>query len=1064
MALHLKVSNSLAKLTKQLCFDLQAQCESVFQPNLLVTQTEGMNSWLKQQLASRLGIAANYRFLKPNDLVQQIYKVLGGKYPQSLNPENQCWFLYQLLGEHDFIEKFRKVSDYYTQAGADRDLKRLALAEKIADLFDQYQMYRPDMIRNWNKGFLKGIVHEDWQMYLWTKARALSEGSLPDKTYIADYIIDTLQNTEKQQFLQTQIPRVQLVGISVLTDFHMDLFSLIGKYIDLSFYILNPAPSEYWFEDKSEKQVAFLKKKKIFEEDEESIGNSLLTSWGQVLQNTFGLLFRNEELLNAYEEVDLVAPVENSLLHKLQADLFYNRNNQDREPLSLHDVQDGSISIHSCFTPVREVEALYNYLVHLIDQKKEELSARDIVVMVSDIETYAPYIKAIFHNAPYKFPFTIADESYTTNDSIASSLLSVLSVNQQNFKAEFILQLLDSSYIRNRFGLTDVSLIRKVVDQANFRFGMEGNKEDDSLLVSWKYAAHRILYGICISGGEEYFIEENSFFPLDSLEGNESLEIIRFCHFMEVLIQSIEQRRIVRTLSEWVAYVEKVLQNLVFDATEKEDEDYEILMNQLLQYNGVSALATEKVSYQLFYHSFQNSISSTVKTGSFASVGITFCSLIPMRSVPFKVVALLGLNFDKFPRKENQVSFNLIDKERRKGDRNVKDNDKHLFLETLLSAQKFLYISYLGQSVKDNTSIPPSALVDELVDYIQSACADGNVREELLTKHALHGFSNKYRVGNPKLYSYLNQRETRRIVFEGQIKVSEFDFSEVGVDSLINFLKHPIKGYFNNSLGIYYNEEEVLLSETELFDLDHLQKWSMKNNLLEIGESDADQLKNRLLKTGGLPLKNMASVVMDNVEEEVAPVRLLVQECIEEAEERTLAIDIDFEELNVQVKGTLNRVFGNKMIVLSWSKNSSKYLLEAYIKFLCVRATGLEIDCHFISAAKDKVYLATQIGPIEAKERLAEIVRLYQKGHQSPLPFYPDFGFEPKHIDSLTDESFRKGVHGKMNNFNFPITDPYILQKYKEGFFDLEETFEQHQSSAEKLILPLGEIFADYYL
>lgn len=1063
MALHLKVSNSLAELTKHLCLDLQAQNRSVFEPNLLVTQTEGMNSWLKLQLASQLGIAANYRFLKPNDLIQQVFRILGGQYQQSLSPESQCWLLYQLLGDREFIERFEKISNYYTQAGVDKELKRLALAEKVADLFDQYQMYRPSIIRNWNKGIAEGLAHEDWQMYLWIKASASSEGSLPDKTQLADYIIDALQHSENQQLLQARIPRVQLVGISVLTDFHMDLFSVIGKSIDLSFYIINPAPSEFWFDDKSEKLVSALKKKEIFKNDDDQVGNALLTSWGAVLQNTFNLLFRNDGLLNSYEEVNLVPPIENSLLHHLQADIFYNRNRQERKPLSLTDLQDRSISIHSCFTPVREVEALYNYLVHLIDEKREELSARDVVVMVSDIETYAPYIKAVFHNAPYAFPFTIADEKYTANDSMTSSLLSILSINSYNFKAEQILQLLDSSYIRKRFGVTDLSLLRKVVNQANFRFGMEGNKDDDTLFVSWKYAAQRIIYGICMSGGEEYFTEEASFFPLDSLEGNESLEVIRFCHFMDVLIASIEEREVVRSLSEWVGYIEKTIGNLVFDATENDDEEYEILMNQLLQYNGVSALVSEKITYQLFYHSVKNAVSTTVKSGTFASTGITFCSLIPMRSVPFKVVALLGINFDKFPRKENQVSFNLIENEKRKGDRNVKENDKHLFLETLLSAQKFLYISYLGQSVKDNTTIPPSALVDELLDYIQSGCEGANVSEELITRHPLHGFSAKYQTGNSKLYSYLNLQDASEIMFLGQEKEIQFDFSEVGVDSLINFLKHPIKGYFNHRLSIYYNEEDVLLSETELFDLDHLQKWSMKNTLLGIEESDAVAFRNKLLKTGGLPLKNMASIVMNTVEEDVAPARVLLQNCVGGEVERSLAIDIAFDELNVKLKGTINRVYGTKMIILSWSKNSTKYLLEAYIKFLCVRATDLEMDCYFISAAKGTLHLAHPIGAMEAKERLGELIRLYQEGHLNPLPFYADFGFEPKDIDSLTFEKYKGKVNEKMNNFKFPISDPYLIHNHKEGFFDLERTFEHHQGCASKLIIPLGEIFADYY-
>lgn len=928
------------------------------------------------------------------------------------------------------------------------------------------------MIRTWNTGGKVGIENEDWQQYLWLKARERAEGSLPDKTIVADYIITSLKDPGKRAMLQEKMPFVQLAGMSVLTAFHMDLFYEIAEHINFAFYMLNPAPEVYWFEDKNEKQLAILKKKGFFEPDEQSTGNALLTSWGKVIQNTFGLMFEKDAVLNAYEPIVALQPHEDSLLHKIQADLFNNRPDAERESLCLGDLQDGSLVISSCFTPVREVEALYNYLVHLIDKRQESLSARNIVVMVTDMDTYAPYIKAIFDNAPYRFPYSLADENYTANDSIAGALLAIMSMNAENFKAEQVMQLLDSGYLRKRFGLNNLPLIRKVVNAANFRFGMEGNKADDSIFVSWKYAMQRIMYGICISGGEEYFLDDDSLFPLDTLEGAEALEITRFCHFMEVLIASIEERDQQRTITEWVGYVERVLLNLVFDATEEEDEDYALLIKQLEQYNMLNTVLSERVSYALFNHSFQNGVSGLVKSGSFANFGITFCSLIPMRSIPFRVVALLGMNFDKFPRKEPQLMFNLIEKEKRKGDRNVKENDKHLFLETLLSAGEYLYISYLGQSVKDNTAIPPSALVDELVDYIQAGLPAENVGNAIITKHPLHGFSKKYRSGDPKLFSYLNENEGP-MEHTGVRKTDQFDFSEVQLDSLVSFLKNPIKGYYNKALSIYYNEEEVLLGDTEIFDLDYLQTWGLKNQLLQLYPEDIPLLRNTLVKTGGLPLKNMANVALEAVEEKVDPVRARFRELTGDVEERILPINLQIavpvkgelqkKPVEITLVGTLNRVYKEKMVVLSWPSKETKYLLEAYIKYLAARACGHDLDLYFISAANDKLYQSGTIDPVKAKKKLAELLTLYMAGHRTALTFHTDFEIKPGDIQSLTFESFKTKVRNVTEPYGYECSDMYLLNKYNEGHFDLEMTLDLYRETANLLLLPLEELFSDYY-
>lgn len=1065
MALHLQVSNSLTQLATRLCDDLRSRDIPVFQAYLLITQTEGMNNWLKIQLAETLGIAANCRFLKPNDLIHEVYNLLGGQYLQPLSADNQCWLLFKLLAEKDFTARFRSVSDYYRGQGPEQDLKRMGLAEKIADLFDQYQIYRPEMIRQWNNESLEGVQANEWQKFLWIKAKQLSDQKLPDKTLVGNYIQQALKIPAKQDILQNKMPAIHLFGLSVTTEYHIQLFHEIGACCDLYFHLLNPAPSSYWFEDRSEKQIAILKKKGFADPSESSSGNALLTSWGKVIQNTFGLLFKNEDLLNRYEEVNSEEPAADTLLKQIQQDIFYNRSEEEREKLPVAMLGDGSLTISSCYTPAREVEVLYNYLVHLVDQRRD-LSARDMVVMLSDIDTYAPYIKAVFNNAPYTFNYTIADESYTASDSIAGALKSVLLMNRENFKAEEVLQILDSGYICKRFGLNDLSFIRKVVNGANIRFGMEGSRDDDSIFVSWKYGLERILFGICMSGEEEYSGGSDSLYPLDITEGSASLEIIRFCHFAAVLMDSIREREKARTVAEWISYTESVLNNLVYDPIDEAEEDYTMILNQLGKYSDLDELLTEKLSFEVFSHRFLKSLEESRRSGSFASGGITFCSLIPMRSIPFKIVSLLGLNFDQFPRKENPVSFNLMEKEKRKGDRNVKENDKHLFLETLLSAGENLYISYIGQSVKDNTRIPPSALVDELLDYIQGAIEeDISASESLVINHALHSFSKKYRSGKPAYYNYLDDlKASEKFHFHADKIRQVLEFKEVSLQSLSNFLRNPFKGYYNHVLNIHYHEEEVLLRDTELFEMDNLQKWTLKKSLLTVASEDRDQLRQRLVRTGELPLKNMATVEMERTENKVAPVRNMFLDCSGGLQESNLPVDVYFEQQGIRIVGSLNRVYGHNMVVISWSKIERKYLLDAYISYLAARASGYEISLCFISAAKEKIFYGKSIETEEAKTQLGKVLKLYIQGHREFLTFYPDFAIAPQEIDGLTMETFRKMVKRSLDSPVYTCSDAHIMNKYYEGYFNKTESLQQYIKNAEVLIKPLAILFPDYPL
>ena len=1063
MALFLKVSNSLDSLSSGLAADLQSAGNGVFQPHYIITQTEGMNNWLKLRLANHLGITANCRFLKPNDLLYLLYVILGGPHTEVLSPQNLSWLVFKLLGQEEFIAKFPKEAGYYANSGPESDIKRMALAEKVADLFDQYQVYRPEMIQEWTNTDTPALASAKWQQWLWVKVKQLSGGSLPDRTIVGNFILDALRHRGHKTGLAARMPAIHLFGLSIITAYHVKILHELSAFIDVHFHIINPAPVVFWFDERNEKQLARWRKKGLKEQADTTAGNALLTGWGRVLQDSFGLFFAYDAFINAYEETEIIAPVPDTLLHKIQHDIF-SAATDNRHGLDTTDITDGSLTINACYTVAREVEVLYNYLVHLIDRRRETLSPRDIVVMVSDIDAYAPYIKAVFNHAPYKFRYTIADESYTDNDNLFNALHAILTINAENFKAEAVMQLLDFSYIRQRFHLQDPVRIRQVVEAANIRFGIEGNKEDETHFVSWQYGIQRIMYGICMSGEEEYGIGEDSFFPLDLLEGSDAHELIRFCHFAQVLMSSITDRQRPRSIVEWVAYTERVLHNLVFEPLEEIDEDYTTLMKEFTTYNALNEFMSDKVAFDVFSHSFLETLTGTTRAGLFVNGGITFCSLIPMRSIPFKVVALMGLNYDKFPRRENKTSFNLMEQNRQRGDRNVKENDKHLFLETVLSAKDYLYISYIGKSAKDNTVLPPSALVDELIDYIEAGATDQeDVRPLLVTQQPLQGFSRKYAAGDDRLFSYLNAHEPAKRPVVSETKITPpLAFEEITLDEMVSFFRNPFKAYYNKVLGIYYNDEQILLDETEIFQLNKLQQWSVKNELLTVPADLAPSMQTALVKKGQLPLRNMAAVALQQVEEMVIPVRNLYEECTKGAAEKQATIALHIE--NSVLKGTIPHVFDDTLVHVSWSKNETKHLVEAYLRYLAGVAAGAFAHLCFISGnKKEDAFQAVAITQEEALRRLGNLINVYKAGFTSIAPFYPDFETSPEDLSALDKEKFGKVVEKKFGDNAFGDPDPYIMQEYAQGYFEEEKVRIAYLEMCDLLIAPLKTLLPAYY-
>ena len=1045
---HLYISNHLDHLAEKLSNDLKHQSSSIFQPYTIVTQTEGMSNWLRLKIAEKEGIAAHVKFPKPSEIVEQIYWILGGTKENILKRDEQHWHIYEVLESRAFQSLFPDKALYYNDDPQAEELKKLALSRLLADLFDQYQIYRPQTIRQWNEqGWEAADGKYKWQAYIWEKSKYAAGAEIKDMTSTQQIINEKLKDPENRERLKKRLPYINLFGLSVLTKFHIQILHRVAELIDVNFYLFNPAPEVYWIEDQTEKEILRIQSKSPNKQQEPFLeGNSLLANWGKVLQGTFGMLFQEGEVLNTTENVGLSEPLRNNLLNKIKHDIFHNQTTDVL--FTPADLEDGSISIVSSYSKIREVEALYNFIVGLFhDQKIKELKTREILVMVNQIDEYAPYIRSIFANGPLKMPYHIADESIVVGDTPISAFAALLRITEHDCTAENILQLLDFKCIRRCFGIEDVPLITQAVLEARIRFGIENNLQDDSYLVSWTQGLRKIMFGLCMADEPTIMLEgQPAFNPLDQFEGKNHMDqLVRFVAFAEQLFEHLRQRKAKRSIIDWVEFANQSLSQFIL-ATEGEEEILDSLTERLSSYIEDAKNVTLQLNYEVFAQHLLQNLEHSTKAHSFSKGGITFCSQIPMRSIPFKVIAMLGLTFADYPRKDKQFDYDLIREKRQLGDRSTKENDKQLFLETLLSAEEKLYLSYVGKSPKDNSHLPPSILIDELLDYIQSGinnfCQQNkieklDVRCSLITQEPLHLFSSKYNKPQSSLRNFLLQAESKRIdLFKEQLP--EEAPTELSVNSFLNFCKNPTAYFYHQVLNIYFEEQDYEIPSTESFAMDKLQENVLTRQWIQkiLANEDIDEEVQTALRSGELPLKHVGRLSIEKPLTKAQTNAALVRSYVQDQQIESREIDLNIK--GCRVVGEIDMIADRSIFaIITNDKVTDKYMIP-YVKFLLGAASG-QLDALTILFDEQ----AFSFGPYDkdlAMERLEQLMACLQFSHRHPIPW--DYSvYKNLHKDRIDPSK----VEEALNKAN-ALYNPYLNDALDKGLFaypELTEMMEQ---------------------
>ena len=994
MPLALYISNDLSRLADKLASNLADDRQGLHQKEYFVVQTEGMSRWLAVKIAECNKIFTNFEFLTPNQLLYKLFQISGISNKGLFDTKNLRWIIYELLENKEFIDNFPRTFEYYKKD----NIKRLQLATKTADLFDQYVIYRPDYIRSWNEGNNLQLPvdlkeAERWQKWLWIAIKKKYNNAM-DKVEMRDMLLEKLKTDPGiLSKIKETFQRISFFGLSIFTNFHIEVFlNVLKDIMQLDFYLFNPAPEVFWLQDIPEKTKVKLEKYfgKLPYEMDFAVGNTLLMNQAKTAKDMFLMLFEQEEFLNMLDNETLVKPPDNdTLLHHIQQEIYYNIPKEERKAISKEKLFDGSLTVASNFTELREIESLYNFLLRQIE--KHNYEPKDILVLTPDIDKYSSYIKAVFDNAEINLPYTIADRSFKGNDNLIGILKQILLLNADEFTSENVVSLLEFDVIRRKFGINDLNIVRALIKEANIKRDISGDIENHTFYVSWTYGLEKILLGYAMDTGELFQPPGKAYpvLPLDLVEDEYAIEGLKLKYLVDRLIYWIEKRNGIKTLEQWKEYIVDMMTDLMFIG-DNEVNDFDYIISRLSLPEEVSTFENIKMEFEVFSKALIDSLYNENRKSSFITGKVTFCSMIPMRSIPYKVIAILGLNKDSFPRQNKEMNFDLRKAEYRYGDRHLKESDKYLFFESIISAKEKLYLSYLGQNAKDNSLLPPSAIVDEVLDYIQEN-SDTDIRKDFVIYHPLSSTDKRYFDGSDRrLFTYLDYNSSGQALKVEEMQKEELEPGDIiKLDDLLSFYKNPVKWHFNKILKIYYDQENILLPDIEKFELDNLDKSFLKKNIIKNpGIIHDEHLILEGIIKGHLPLKNMSKFELESLKDEVKEMIEYFHSIKGDNEEKSFKIEIETAN-NIVVTGTVGEVYGDKMILINTAKDNSKALAILQIYRMISSIAALPVNKFILlsqdnimefDAEKDKEY---------AGQKMKNILDIYAKGHRGIIPFHP---------------------------------------------------------------------------
>jgi exodeoxyribonuclease V gamma subunit len=1033
-------SNRLEVLLDRLVQVMDRPLADPFAQEIVAVQNLGMARWLAQGLAERTGIAANLRFPLPARLVWELLGCWFDGLPEDSDWDRArlVWRLYAhlpgLLADPAFAEPARYLD------GEPRELKTYQLARRVADLFDQYLVYRPDLVLAWEQGGQEKAARGDggdaqsgwqghWQARLWRLLAA--EIQTPHRAALFARLAEALD-----QAVPPRLPlpeRILVFAPSALPPIYCRVLAGVAGWIPVDLFVLNPC-REYWADLADEARQARLRARALARGAPDpstllDLGNPLLASWGRG-----GMAFQDQLIETGGDWLtDFQAPVGDSLLALVQGDILALRDRRTPDPAARTplDPADDSIQLHACHGRHREVQVLHDRLLRCFETVPG-LKPREVIVMAPDIDLYAPHIDAVFAAAPpgRRIPWSIADRRLAAEQPILAAVSGLLGLPSSRLGAAEVLGWLAVPAIGRRFAIPEEGLqrIRAWVAETGIRWGLDGAMRGDLGLPaedanSWAFGLRRLFLGMALPPGDRLY---RGLLPYPDLEGPEAAALGGLQDFLDALAVWRFALARPRPLGDWVVAMNRLLADLF--APDEEEETLLLPLREALDQLGADAAAAgldAPLCLDILRAELAQVLEAAVPAQRFLTGRVTFCNMVPMRSVPARVLWLLGMNGSEFPRDQRAEGFDLMAAAPRPGDRSRREDDRHLFLEALLSAREGLYISYQGNDQRDNSVKVPSVLVDELLDYargafrFQDGCA---LDDRLLLRHPLQPFSHRYFDGSDvRLFSYRDDwcRAARSMPLPGadcfapaplaapaMTSPADGDGGETGetleLTDLIRFLRLPAEWFLTRALGVRPPDGTEALEEAEPFVLDGLTGWALRQRLLGLAGQGrgGDEARALVRAAGVLPHGAAADLVLDAQAERVERFQAGLAPWLQGPRP---PLELDLAVGGLRLVGWLEGLTGAGLVAYRLGRRRGQDLLGLWVRHLVLIYLmreglvpgGIPINSVLITEQRQgqggHVLETVRLTPIaEVSGHLANLIALFRQGQREPLPLFPE--------------------------------------------------------------------------
>ncbi len=980
-------ASNIHALCQTLIRTLQQQpANNLFTQEIFLAETPALQQWLLQNIALEFKVFANYQCNTLSNFLHSLSKRINDN-SDTTSVDNLIWSVEAALRNlaNPVFEPLQKYLIAPNLAN-----KRYQLAQQISTCFNNYQIFRPELFYLWQQGmYLTTDPSELWQQALWLQIQPqLNPRSNPQLS------IQTLQQTPAGK-LQIYLPkRLFIFSLHACPPTNLAYLQALSLHTDIYCYQFTPLPPTIPM------QLHTLLK---------NLGSQAIEFQHQ-LQQTIPCI---------QSQIQFQTPKSANNLQQLQITL----NTQIQQPKKL--TPDGSISIHACHSKLRELEVVYNNILHSLNQDPE-LQLRDCIIVAPNIQAYAHLINSVFKDIPHQI------HAKTTAQSIPllPVLIQLLNLSASRFEFSAVFNLLEQTNIYTNFdlSLTDLELIKHWLTDTNVRWGKSAaHKQQLNLPATtentWQATLERLLMGYAVLSPEQ---PVNGILPYCELEGSAAQALGGLYDFMQILFTNSEIFAQAHTLSTWLELLQTSIKQ-VFIANPARQQ-----LQQCIQqlHNTFNLHNSQTIELSVIIEHLTKLANTTIQAQNILNGKLNFCSIATISQIPFQIIAILGMNQGEFPAQQLEASFNLISQTPQFGDPNPINTQRQQFLELILSAQRQLIISYQGQSAHNNQTLPAAMVVSELLESLQQDYQLSN----LVITHPLHAFNSRYfDNSNPKLYSYSNQQlQIASAVNTAPTSINTWwhnhsttpSATTIQLQDLISFYRQPQKYFFRQQLGLQLQTIQANPATHEPFIIDNLSSY----NIAQI--SVAQLLQHQNLDLSSLQARGqwltgaMGAIEFQKLQSQLDKFVSTIQTL--DLGNPISGYAIDTKIGNQNLIGELNHVYTNGSLLYRFAALKGKDLIAAIIHHALINQQQCQNT--YLISQDASLCLRSASFPNDVLEQL---IHLYQTALSNPNIWFTEVAFayiQQSHQLKINSRTKKPAINSAQEKFKYELNQPYNLE------------------------------------